>query len=195
MNYIRSLELYKDWYYKELERKDSIDNALNIPFGLVSALLAVCFYLLTNYDYSLQGIFRAAFILLVSGSIITIGIAIYFLLQSYHDFHKGYPYKFLPHATVIDKYYNDLIQYCKDNGKPLQEADVDFENYLTDIFREAVANDSFQNHRKTASLHWGKRFLFYSVVGLVLTSFFFGYNYYKKDKNEVIHKVEIVNQK
>ena len=32
------LETYKEWYYKELERQNSLEDSLNFPFGIVSSL-------------------------------------------------------------------------------------------------------------------------------------------------------------
>src|ERR1044072_5236245 len=94
-------EFYKESYYKELERKDALEDALNMPLSIASATLAVLFFFSTSYDYELDGgcecVCRTFFLLLILASVSSIVLAGNYLTKSYNNGFKfkGYPYNYL----------------------------------------------------------------------------------------------------
>lgn len=91
-------EFYKEAYYQELSRKDVLEDALNIPLGIISAVIAALYYFFSSYDYHLEGglefVLKILFLVLMTGSVLFILSAIYFLAQSYNNGLKGHPYKY-----------------------------------------------------------------------------------------------------
>jgi hypothetical protein len=189
------LDLYKELYFKEVEKKDALNDSLNLPFGLISALLAVWFYYSVNYDYKFNSCIFYIFIICLFISLILLIVAVFFLLKSYINLFRDYRYSILPAVDEIDRYYVQLVEWYKENKGTVQDADNEFEEYLVDIYRDASSNDSHENIRRSENFIFGKVFLYCSIVGLLITSLCFGYNYYKRDKKDTVYKVEVVNPK
>lgn len=191
-------EFYKEAYYQELSRKDVLEDALNIPLGIISAVIAALYYFFSSYDYHLEGglefVLKILFLVLMTGSVLFILSAIYFLAQSYNNGLKGHPYKYVDKFEDINTYYNNLKNYHAQNQTPNQ-LQSDFEDFLGENFMIAVTNNVFQNQTKTAYLHKAKVNLVRSIIVIGLAAVFFGCNYYEKDNSEPVHKVQIMNAK
>ena len=187
---MEKLEFYKEKYYKEFERRNRLEDSLNFPFGIVSALSAIWFYYISNFQFGIDGYNRILFISLMSASIVLILISIVNLLNSYHTLSKRYQWGYLPDADTVEKYSKDLEEWHTKNSSSVDEAKKEFEDYLITKFNEASSLDSYQNKRKSAYLHWGKTFLYYSVSALLLASISYAYKSYEK-KEKVNTKIEM----
>src|ERR1041384_6523450 len=98
-------EFYKESYQREWEKSDTLDNALNIPLGLVSASLAALIFFFVSFDYDFASLAcRVAFFISIILAVVPIFIVVYFLARSYHDGFKGYDYKSLDYPAETDKY-------------------------------------------------------------------------------------------
>ena len=193
---MNKLDFYKESYYKEFEKKTSLENSLNFPFGIVSAFLGLWFYFLSNYDFKSDGACNYLFIISMSISVFSIVIAVIYLLTSYHHLRVKYSYGYLPEASKIDAYNKTLVEWHINNGSNVVSAEIEFEDYLVSKFIEAKDIDFKMNEKKIGFLHRGKAFLFYSILLLLVTSFLCGFNsYHKKINKENIYKVEIVSPK
>jgi len=111
------LSLYKESHHKELERSGILDESLNIPLSLISAILAVIFFFFTTYDYKLYGMHgqgcRFCFVGLMIGTTVFIFISGSYLTRSYNNGlrFKGYAYFYLDSLMHIDRYYRELIVF------------------------------------------------------------------------------------
>lgn len=189
------LEIYKESYYKELERNDNLEDALNMPLSLVSGMLAVLFFFFTSYDYDGKCglICRVVFLFLMCVATVFVGITTYFLTMSYNKGlkFKGYPYAYLDSLSVIDTFYDSLIKYRADSGGTVTNANEDLEQYLIKNFRDVATINVKLNATRIEYLHRAKMWIVRSLLPIVFSAAFFGYNFYMKDKN---NQVEISNQ-
>ena len=54
---MNKIDFLKEWYYKEDERKDCLNNSLNIPIGILTAILAGLYFIVNKFNYQYEGIF------------------------------------------------------------------------------------------------------------------------------------------
>lgn len=140
---------YKEWYYKELDRRDQLANALNIPIGILTAIFGLVSYILLNFKYNSNNTCVVSlFILFISLTILSIISTMILLLISYT--HK-YKFKTFPLEDFLIKEYinveNDVNQFnvkIDDYNKIVEDCDkiedserknieVEYENNLCNV--------------------------------------------------------------
>jgi hypothetical protein len=192
-------DFYTESYYKELEKKDSLEDALNMPLSIASATLAVLFYFSTSYDYALDGwcgcICRITFLLLILVAFTSITIAGHFLTMFYNKGFKfrGYPYNYLRSLSEIDTFYKSLIKYHEERKESVELAKEELEQDLMEQLHTGATANAKLNDTRTEYLHKAKMWLMRSLIPLVISAGLFGYNFYMKDKKEPVHQIEITN--
>ena len=133
-----NLEFYKSIYDRELARRLELNDALNIPIGIIAILTAVLSYIITNISSCSNSIFFWIILSFTGVSVILTFISIFFLAKSYNNIFKGHDYRNLALTKEIRKYQTDLETFNSQmTGK---ESRIDFEsilieklNYYTDI--------------------------------------------------------------
>jgi ribosomal protein L12E/L44/L45/RPP1/RPP2 len=183
-------EFYKDQYHKEIDRKNEISNSLSTPIGIISTLVAGLFYILTTFDFSLNPILTAVFVILVIVSLIFLGISIYHLIKAFSDFHNGFKYAYLNNSDVLDNYHKALKSYYKQT-KTTDTSDAEFNEYLlTELIKTTSINqknnDSKIYHRFVCNKYMINTFL---TICLLLIAF--GIDYGLQNTKQKIQKVEI----
>jgi hypothetical protein len=199
---VNKLELYKEWYFKEIEKKKSLDDGLTFPFGIISALFAVWFFFATKYDYQTCCCTWWLFIIFMGLFFLLMAIATFFLLKSYVNPFKSYKYSNLPSPMQIEEYYDKSIAELKATNKPdgligkeSEVADEELEENLIKMYSDAVSNDMPENRRRLDNLYFGKLVLYCCAVALLVTSICFGHNYYMKGITGNVYKVQVINPK
>ena len=48
-NILNRIDFLKEWFYKEEERKNSLNDSLNIPIGILTGLIAIISYLFKEF--------------------------------------------------------------------------------------------------------------------------------------------------
>jgi len=123
---MNSIEFYKSFYDRELKRRFDLDNALNIPIGLIAILIALASYIISNLQF-LECI-RIDWIISIM-TVISVGfilLAIYYLSITYNNVFKGHSYLNFKNATEIRKFQLELESY---NTNQTEEKDkIEFEN-------------------------------------------------------------------
>lgn len=178
------LEFYKENYYKELERRNSLTSEVALQGTVMIALISGIFWLLqsfvTSMPYSADLFKLSVFI-----ELILITCTGYHLFDSYYKFSKkGRPSAFLPKLEDIDKYYDE----CK--GKADQPA---FESYLKRTFIRLSDTQFINNNDKTVGLTKASKWMTrsFGCAGVVVFIFFINFtanpyyiDYQKKLKHE-----------
>lgn len=188
-------EFIKEWFYKEEERKDCLNNSLNIPIGILTAILAGIYYMASKYNYlEDDNYLKISFMVLAFATIIFWLASIFFLIKSYNDFYKGYVYKAFPNANFVNIEYQNLKPYYKKNKKKLKrEATLDslVENNVELILVNCIERNTFNNDKKSAYLHSSKIQIMNCILALFLMSVFYSINYVNHQKEKVF-KVLII---
>ncbi|MGL2967240.1 hypothetical protein [Flavobacterium sp. XGLA_31] len=190
-------EFIKEWFYKEEERKDSLNNSLNIPIGILTAILAGIYFLTSKYNYKNENIYlKYSFIVAIIVALVFWLFCIYYLVKSYNDFYKGYKYNGFPSANFIDVEYENMKSYYDKYKKELgKEVTLDslVKNNVENILIKCVENNTFNNDKKSAYLHNSKIQILNCVLALFLSSILYSVNYINHEKEE-IQKVYITNK-
>lgn len=185
-------EFYKELYHKEDERKSQITNSFNIPIALNSAISTAIFYFITNFDYSVEPYLSFTFIVLTTLNCSCIVISIYNLIHAFSDFTKGYEYTGIAYVQQWFNWREELEEYYEENEekKPSKKADIEFKNFLIKDFVDHIDHNMYVNDRKSQFIFKSKRWVVLALVGVLITSIPYGYNFFKKDISA--HKIQIV---
>lgn len=185
-------EFYKELYFKQIDRKISLESSLNTPISLTSIVVGALFYFLFNYDFSIDFFQNFLFIFIILISFILIGISVHNLIMSYNNFKNGYDYEYLPYSLETEKYYDELVNYYKDpNVKAEGSAEIDFENFLIDKMNKYHDINAYNNDVKSSYLFKAKKFLVLSLILTVFSTGIFSFNYIYKVGKEKIYKIEV----
>lgn len=186
---------YKEWYYKELDRRDQLSNALNIPIGILTALFGLVSYILLNFKYNSNNhCIVNLFVLFISLTIISIISTMILLLISYT--HK-YKFKTFPLEDFLIKEYtnieNDVNQYNKkidefnsivdDNDKinesEKKDIETEYENNLCVVILSFIKFNAECNDVKSEFIFRAKIALLISFSLSFITLGIFMLNHFK----------------
>lgn len=187
-----------EWYYKEDERKYALDNSLNIPIGILTALVAGIYYLITKYNYLVENlIYKVIFIILISITVFFWIISIIYILLSYNNMYKGYSYDYLPCTDFVKKeeenlkpYYEQHKTYLTENNITIEEL---IENNVNEVLSDCINKNMINNDRKANYLYLSKIYLINCVVTIFVTGIFFSINYIKHEKEET-YNIKVMNK-
>jgi hypothetical protein len=191
---MNKLDFLIDWYNREEARRTALETSLNIPIGILTVLFAIHFYLFKEFEFqdssSLEIIVLAGFVLI---SIISGLIASFFLLKSYHNLFNGFKYTGLPYATELFRHEKELLSYYEEHKDYYTETDgkKEFDGYLISKLAEHIDRNAFNNDKKSEYLHSSKKYLFISILTVVIAFIPFIYGSFGKTKKA--QQVEIIN--
>ena len=182
--------LYKELYHKENDRRNEVQNALNIPIAIISAILTGVYFLLTNFDYKLELRLSYFFIGLCLLTIVFILNSIYFLVRAFSDFTKGYEYSGLAYPQELYNWNIELENYYKQYGNS-DDASITFEKHIIENLVKHTDHNMFINDKKYGYIYNSKKYLISGLITILFAMFPFGYNYIYKKEN--IQKLELLN--
>lgn len=195
---MNKIEFLKEWFYKEEERKGTLNDSLNIPIGILTGIVAVVYFVLSNYNYENGSkLLKFLFIILIIVCIFFWLRCIFYLLLSYNNFHRGYGYKAFPSADFIKKEYETLTPYYKEYKSEFEETGVTLdklvENNIEEILVQCIDNNVFNNDKKSGYLHNSKTSIIICILSLFFSSIIFSINYINYKQEEILC-VKIINQ-
>ncbi len=147
-------ELYKEFYFFEINRKNELNNAINIPVVVLTFIISTYFFLFSqkmNYGLLLAGKIIAGI------TLISIFTSIFYLLKSFSNLHKAHIYREIPTLEKINNY------------KIAVKNDVEFNEFLIQQFVECTTHNFEINKTRTEDLAKAKKGIF---VGLITTFLF-----------------------
>ena len=195
------LEFLINWYKREEDRKNSLETSLNIPIGILTIVFAVHFFLVRDFDFTNSSTFESGvFLTSIIISVIAALVTTYLLLKSYHNIDSEYLYKGLPFPSQLFKYEKELIDFYKENRADFGDVDgkEKFKEYLAEKFTEHVDRDAANNDNKSNYLHQSKRFIFATLLFMVVSFIPYLTNLFdrppKPDQIEIINLQSIVDR-
>jgi hypothetical protein len=153
---MESLELYKEFYFFEINRKHELNNAVNIPVLILSTIVSIHFYLFS------QTMDCCTFYVGKLISIITaLGIiySIYYLISSFSNFYKNHTYREVAEMKIV---YDYEIKNKKNK--------IEFENYLKEEFANCASHNFIINKQRTEDIAKSKKGIFVSLISTFLFS-------------------------
>ncbi len=177
------LEFYKYYYDRENERREVLNNAVSIPMGVLSALIAAIVFLISNYNFT--NVFVTwVFVIFSLTSTILVAISIYYLIYSFNKFAKGYDYKEIPLLEELHKYDIELKEY---HDKPAQAENEFKDNLISEFIKKGDINTKINDNR-SFRLFKAKQFLFYSIIAIAITCIPYGINAFNTPKTNMLQQ-------
>jgi hypothetical protein len=190
------IEFLKEWFYKEDERKNALNDSLNIPIGILTALIALISFLFNEFNSMNESNYiKYPFYFFIVISLIFWFISVFKLLQSYNDFYTGYSYLGFPKPSFL-KDENEILKNYLEEYKELLGDDTTLDslekNSLEILLTKCLETNVYNNDRKSAYLHSSKIHIINSLISILVSCVFFTINYIG-NKDEKIQKIEITN--
>ncbi|WP_266363054.1 hypothetical protein [Tellurirhabdus rosea] len=158
------IDFYKEVYYKELDRRNSLNTEIALQATTLVAIVSSVFSLLTNLKSS-SACLHFIFAFLTLGETVIAVVAVYYLMRSYYDFIKrGRRFRYLPKMEKVHEYYEQV------DGQ-------EFNSFLRDYFIAACDSHITHNDHKSVLLTKSSRWMTYLVMGGGLIALIFIVNY------------------
>ena len=192
------IEFLKEWFYKEDERKNTLNDSLNIPIGILTALIALISFVFNEFNSTNESNnVKYPFYFFIVVSLTVWFISVFKLLQSYNDLYTGYSYLGFPKPSFL-KDENEILKNYLEEYRELLDENITLEslekNSLEILLTNCLETNVYNNDRKSAYLHSSKIHIINSLILILIASAFFTVNYIG-NKNEKIQKIEIINYK
>jgi hypothetical protein len=149
-----NLHLYKEFYFFEINRKNELNNAVNIPVLILSVIVSIHFFVFSQTMSCLLSVVGKVF---ASFTFLSISFSIYYLLKSFLNFHKAHTYREIPPMTEVYTYEKKLNK------------NETFEQFLIEEFSDCASHNFEINKTRTEDLAKAKKGIF---VGLITTFIF-----------------------
>lgn len=156
-------DFYKSLYNRELQRRFDLDNALNIPIGLIVILIASASYIISNIKECLNSGFFWIVSILTLVAVICILIAIFFLSLSYNRMFLGFKYKNFETSSQWREFQKQVESH--NNQHP--EDHMDFEDEFIKKLNIYTDSHSEINNKRQKNLRDAKSFIILSLIFLL----------------------------
>jgi hypothetical protein len=192
------LSFLVDWYNKEHDRQGSLTDSLNIPIGILTAMIAVLFYLLNKFTFgsSESQLVQILFIVFIAAAAVNWLCVVFYLFKSYNNLFVGYKYKALPLPTDLEIQYKKYEKYVEDYKASLNNsvsADSLYESELIQTLSTAVTVNITNNDTKAARLYNSKKHLLICLIFVIFSLIPFVFNYIHNNKAHSAQEVIIKN--
>lgn len=156
-------DFYKSLYDRELQRRFDLDNALNIPIGLVAILIASASFVVVNInECDLPSLYWVV-LSLTAAAVVCIIIAVILLALSYNNLFLGFKYSNFEKSTEWLAYQRKIDLHNQEHP----DDKMDFESEI--INKLAVYTDSHSeiNNKRQKRLRDAKSFIVASLLILL----------------------------
>ncbi len=182
-------DIYQKQYDFELEQRNSIASAANIPIVALTILGGALSTMIVDFKYS-YGIFTYIFALISALALIAMIFSLTFVFKSF----LGFSYQKIPTAPALAQHYKALKVWHKEAGENDEDstrlAKADFDEYFNSRLSKAAENNNVNNVKRGNFLHDATLSIAVALAFLASASPF--YIYRKINSETVIHQVEIV---
>lgn len=162
-NFMKNIEFYKEFYFKEIDRKNELNNLINIPILVVTTIISINFFLFSqklNCNILLFGKFISII------NLVSVLYTTFYLLKSFSNFFKTHRYKELTNMNKILNYENEL----NDEQENESDADYLFLEYLKTEFADCATHNFLINKTRTEDIAKSKKGIFISIIITLLFS-------------------------
>jgi len=151
-------DIYKEHYFYELERRESLNNSLSFPVGLITLIASVLFVLSEKISAPL-GTAELVMVLFLCLCAVCLVCATFFLIKAFW----GYTYRYMPLAAELHQYKVDLFRFYESQGmsRPLAEANAsdEFSKDLDFRYAEDGRTNSLNNDKKSSQIFRANSFI------------------------------------
>lgn len=152
-----NLELYKEFYFREIDRKYHLNNAVNIPILVITAIISIHFFI---FEQNLSSDILIFGKIIGSINFLSILISLYFLIKSFSNLISTHIYREIANMGEYRKYEINLIK----EQEKISDAKFLFNEHLIKEFSQSAQHNFNVNKIRTEDLAISKITLFVSVI-------------------------------
>ncbi|MDR3411882.1 MAG: hypothetical protein P4L87_13220 [Formivibrio sp.] len=183
-------DLFRQQYDFELEQRNSIAAATNIPIVAITVVASATSAVLLDYQY--KSVFQSyVFLIFASFALIAIVVAISYLFCSFWN----YEYQKLPNSTALKQHFEALFTWHSGEGLTQEDAKkfavIDFEDYVNQRLAEAGDWNGQNNIIRGNYLHRATAAVAVAVVMLIPAGLIYAHN--KATADDKIYQVRLVS--
>ncbi len=168
---MNNFDLYKEFYFKEIERKNQINNSYNLPILVITTIVTLnLFFLKQEYNCCISTIGKIIFVI----SVLCVIVAIIYLVKSFSNFHKTLVYRELPDMNRLKNYEDNLYS----EQKKTKDATYLFNDFLRKEFAECTTHNFLINKTRTEDIAKAKIAIFVSVVSTFIFFLIYIFNFF-----------------
>jgi hypothetical protein len=157
---MQNLELYKEFYFKEIDRKHELNNSINTPMAIIAGIISLHVFVFTQKNLEL--IFLLEIIAALSFYFVL--SAIFHLSKSFTNHGKKHSYREMNTMSNFRSY--DL--YLKSEEK--KTADKTFLTFFEEELADCSSHNFLINKDRTETLANAKKELIRSILCSILFS-------------------------
>lgn len=164
------LDLLKEKYDYERERRRYYDEGLNIPVAILTLIIGGTYTLLTN-DSIEKVSFSSACVIAI---LVLAVVSLFYLWRTYFGYNRRYC-SFPDSNTVINRYTALKLYHKKNTGIECEENDLinkhfkeDLEEDIIEYYRDINSNNITVNDLRGDSLHKAKMYIGFSICLAIL---------------------------
>lgn len=159
------LEICKESYYRELDRKSSLTNSLALPIGISTVIAGGYAYVVTAVA-NITTRFEITIACLSTLAGFCLLAAVYFICRSY----LGYTYKHMPTVFEMREYRRNLVNFHNEKENAQECADAETMEYYIDKLASTAHDNTRNNDAKSGYLYLANRSLVVSLGFLLLAA-------------------------
>ncbi|WP_348944963.1 hypothetical protein ABHF33_16435 [Chitinibacter sp. FCG-7] len=184
-------ELLQKQYDFELEQRNSIASAINIPIVAVTVVSSAASIISIDYQYN-SSIKTYIFLFFITLTAIFIARSVFFTFKSFLD----YEYKKLPNSASLLLYRADLLEWHTKNptsnstATAEESTNFDFSNYLNNLLADAADWNSQNNIIRGNYLHRSTAAVAISILMLAPSGLLYIHN--KATSEEKTYQVQLI---
>lgn len=158
---MKNLEIYKDFYFREIDCKHELNNIINLPILIITGIISVQFYF---YSQQIEIFLKIYLEILSIICALSLLYSIFYLLKSFSNFFKNHSYKELNEMNAIYEYERELIR----EQKKIEDAECLFLEYLNEQFSDCASHNFLINKTRTEDIAKSKKGIFISIICTIL---------------------------
>lgn len=153
------LDLAKELYFRELDRRAQLDSAPTFNVVVLTLLTALFSYYASAYEN--RGLSSSLIFLgCLSGATVCSVGAIVYILRSY----VGFVWSYLPYPRTLLEHHQALKAYHAEHGLDSGTPDDVFEDFLRERLVSAATENAANNNARSELQYAARRFIVVSVI-------------------------------
>lgn len=180
---MKSTDIYKEFYFKEIDRRDELNNAINLPILIISGITSVHVYFYSKL--SNEGLLPLFLTLSILTSFAGL-YSIFYLIRSFTNFYYNHKYQILADMNLFWDYEQELLE-----TETKDVAIEKFESHLNKEFVDCHKVNFAINIERTRDIAKSKKGIFWGIIfTLIFTITFITSNYLKMNQKPEPKKTE-----
>lgn len=145
------LNLYKEFYFKELANREELNNAISLPIGVLTGIISLHVFMLSA---EISNTTRVVLMCIASMNVPLIITIIFYLGKSFTNLGRAHTYRFVAGMKKYYEYHNQLVEANRLS---------DFEPYIEKEIAECADHNFSINAQRMKDIAQAKKALFFSI--------------------------------